>query len=611
MRTAASSTAIIPYQAPLFGAGAVVAASKKRAFRYLQRALAEPRITINELVWLADDKKDEHGESNKKILADRLGDDECKRLQKHIASLMQYATDHHTSKPRSRHHITRLSMPEYSLFTSRPFSQIQFSELNTWLEERAASLPDNVHILLSTVAVEINKELYNIALYITGGSDAKIHTVVKNQPSNIDFNYESSDLTLFQMVPGKPDDFRPTTSHGQLTESTETYHAITSHPCFNVTVADTQLQVFVEICYDQPDGLALKHLEYALRDESSPTPRYSSSIVTANTTDICQDLCITHPLIHIDSLHSKQHRHYRDEMCLHKVTETDFGGAYGIYDFGTQACNELISDFETHRRFTIKKYYQRKLGVTLSDLDITIEIDHRLKAGRLDDAINLLQLLEAPNPLLIKRLALYDINKLPSLELSYLARHAETLADAQVLQITQRADQLDEVALVSLYELLDDKLITYNADSINALCQQADRLYGDVDLPFFKPALISYLDATSINACVKFFADLGSEILNTITRRFFTAITPSTQHELISLAWLLNTESLATICNQHDSLSAWEINVLCQQVTRLSDYSLSQLLTHSNAFNSESKLLIDNALKHRKHTSSKPHLTQP
>ncbi|MDF1655660.1 MAG: hypothetical protein P1U34_11165 [Coxiellaceae bacterium] len=611
MRSAASSTAIIPYQAPLFGAGAVIADDKKRAFRFLKHALTEPRISISELFWLADDEELTHGEAAKAPLSDSLADDELARLHTHIDSLMQFAADHHRSAEHSKYHITRLSMPEYSLFTSTPLNETQLTELSAWLDKQAKKLPENVHVLLSTVAVAMNNELYNVAFYITGGVDARVRTIIKSQPSPHDFTYDDqSGLTLFQMLPGAPDTFRPTIAHGQLPEShsLETTKPLANSPCFNVTVADTQLQVFVEICYDQPEGTALKHLEHSLRDISPPMPRYCSNIVSANTTDICQDLRITPQLTHVDALRSKHHPHYCDERCLTKVTDAVFGGAYSIYNFGTHDSDELDNDYEALRRRLNRILYEEKLEVSLSDLDITIEIDRALRTGQSQYAINLLQLLESPEPALIIRLASHHLLELPSLELNYMAMRAHSLADTQILVLAQRANELSTDALEYIYELIDDGHLKPTAPAINLFCQQAYRLTTDIDIPFFEPKFIDHLDAQSIASCTRHFKNLNSQILNIITQRFFTALTPPIQHELIALSWLLNADSLAIICEQHDALSEWEINVLCQQAKRLSDDSLSQLLTHTDLFNSQSKFLIDNEAKHRKSAPSHGYL---
>ncbi len=393
MRSAAGSTAIIPYQAPLFGAGAVVDASKKRAFKWLCRRLDEPRITINELVWLADEKKDFYGEFKRNPVTDTVTGDELVRLRKHIASIMQFAADHHRSTERGKYHVTRLSMPEYSLFTSAPFSEMQLTELSNWLEKQATELPHNAHVLLSTIAVKMDDELYNIAFYITGGADARVHSVIKSQPSEQDLSY-TPDATLFQMLPGKPDDYRSTIAHGQLSAS----KTLANHPSFNVAVSDTQLQVMLEICYDQAEGTALKHLEHNLRDTTLRMPRYSSNIVSANTTDICHDACITPQLTHVDTKKSKYNPRYHRDHFLAAVSDPTFGGPYRIYDFGTQACCELSAEFECARRRSNLYYYQQKLGIALSNLDITIEIDRVLRAGKTQNSLRLLQLLESPEP---------------------------------------------------------------------------------------------------------------------------------------------------------------------------------------------------------------------
>ncbi|MDF1761396.1 MAG: hypothetical protein P1U40_12760 [Coxiellaceae bacterium] len=600
MRSAAGSTAIIPYQAPLFGARAVVAPSKKRAFKWLCRRLDVPRITVNELVWLADNKEGFYGEFKRKPVTDAVTDDELARLRKHIASIVQFAADHHRSTERSKYHVTRLSMPEYSLFTSAPFNEMQLTELSDWLEKQAAELPENVHVLLSTIAVKMDDELYNMAFYITGGADARVHSVIKSQPSEEDLTYEDPDVTLFQMLPGKPDDVRFTIAHGQLSNT----KALANHPGFNVAVGDTQMQVFVEICYDQPDGTALKHLEHTLRDSTLHMPRYSSNIVSANTTDICHDACITPQVTHVDAIKSKYNPRYHGNHYLITASNPAFGGPYRIYDFGTQVCCELSAEYECARRRSNLYYYQQKLGVTLSDLDITIEIDRALRAGEAQNALHLLQLLESPEPILVTRLASHHLAELPSLELNMMAMRAEKLADAQVAILAQRAGELSATSLQYLFKLVEDGFIINSPGVINLLCQQVYRLSSNAYMPFFEPEFLVHLTADSINACIKHFSDLYPDELDQITQRLFTAVNRTTQHELIARSWLLNTDSIQIICDQHETLTPSEINVLCQQAKRLSDDSLSQLLIHSDVFNSKSKLLLDNEIAARSRQSS-------
>ena len=76
----------------------------------------------------------------------------------------------YTTKPDCLNKITRLSLPEFSLYTKEPLSLADYEKLVRAVEEMAKRQQPNVHLLLSTMAVRtadnhvLNMSLFNVAL---------------------------------------------------------------------------------------------------------------------------------------------------------------------------------------------------------------------------------------------------------------------------------------------------------------------------------------------------------------------------------------------------------------------------------------------------------------
>ncbi len=587
-------TAIVPYVPPLFGREAF-SASKQRAFRFMRKRLQTPRITIHDLYFLPDRFGPRHGQAGTLPIADACGGAEINYLKAHMISLMQFAALRHTKKP---YHITRLSTPEYSFFTSTPLNTDQFQETLSWLTESAEKLPNNVHILLSTLAVEIHGELHNIALYITCGAEARAHIITKMQPSASDYKYDdhytdkrgTTTPTLFQALSGAPGDDSLRHKGAQVALSVDGSQSVVTDPCFVVAVDDTELQVSVEICFDQAEKAAAKSLSTKFTHNLHHMPRYCTCMITSNVTDVRDDARITPWLSHVDTEQSLLAPEVKAENCLVQIDRPLFGAAYSIYDMGTNICPELIKEHEVKRRQSNRQHYQRKYNVTLSELDIVIEIDHLLQAEDVDGAIALLQLLDSAPDTLVRRFV-NDIDRLPGLELNQLAQQAEHLNKHQQRQIIARANELEHIAMQHLYDLLAEGHLVISHDIVNHLCQQASHLPSCIDLPFFSDALYAMLDMDSINACAKHFSKLSDKIFNKIAKQYKDLNELARRHLLHGLD-ILSDDNLNIIVSQPKHADDWVINMLLLQADRLGGEQISHLLMQAKCLCHKSAAII-------------------
>ncbi len=106
--------------------------------------------------------------------------------------------------PGRENHITRMLLPEFSLYTPNPISMKNYTnlikEIGRWAQNTKGE-KENLHILLSSIAVRQksnspNKKdrVFNISLYVECGKKPKIQVIAKGTTSPVDAKYKNKKL---------------------------------------------------------------------------------------------------------------------------------------------------------------------------------------------------------------------------------------------------------------------------------------------------------------------------------------------------------------------------------------------------------------------------------
>ena len=138
------------------------------------------------------------------------------RLRAHIATLFRLVNEHHRAyncekDAENKYHlkkgqencVTRLSMPEFSLYTQTQLTMEQFCALNRAVIAMAETLEPNFHVLLSSFAVKDNSgKLQNFSLFVEGGTPPTIHPFAKTTASMVDVDYHTPGSVFSQQGQG-------------------------------------------------------------------------------------------------------------------------------------------------------------------------------------------------------------------------------------------------------------------------------------------------------------------------------------------------------------------------------------------------------------------------
>lgn len=142
--------------------------------------------------------------------------DNLERLNDHVAILAEITNRYHqqayceqtsdgtyTLRQDSFNKITRLLLPEFSLYGAQPLSEKDFNNFYNNLLSIAATKTENVHLLLSSLPVlNEDKKVLNVCLYVECGPNPVITIICKARASSVDpeylgttnFSQQSNDL---------------------------------------------------------------------------------------------------------------------------------------------------------------------------------------------------------------------------------------------------------------------------------------------------------------------------------------------------------------------------------------------------------------------------------
>ncbi|MCP0914425.1 MULTISPECIES: hypothetical protein [Legionella] len=243
------------------------------------------------------------------------------RLGVHISFLFNLANEEHRAnyceqdvkgnfhiKKEKENYITRLSLPEFSLYTpDQPLTEEEFQNLYLKIGNMADKLEPNVHVLLSSFAIR-NKhgDLLNMCLYVEGGCPSIIHAFCKSTPSDIDVTYNKRE-PLFSQQRDNPD------FHAHHITTKEGY-TVTTGSVFEVTTkGGACFTQAIDICLDHELEHSKSFLEERINTEMMPNeilPKQIEYCVTANSIDLQYEYILASYVLHVDPLISMHHSYH-------------------------------------------------------------------------------------------------------------------------------------------------------------------------------------------------------------------------------------------------------------------------------------------------------------
>lgn len=242
--------------------------------------------------------------------------------------------------------ITRLSSVEFSYYGERPLTLTEFTQIIEGILQVGQTCYDNVHVLFSSFSVQNEKnEILNIAVYLQGGEEAKVHIITKAFSHSSDVGYgkcatfsqrdlgdfmafESSEYTAGDKLSG----LSTICNDGLLTVN---------------TAGGKKFLLALEICYDH----YVRHTRRLLInqfDTSQDFPVLADHIITSNTTDLNNEAMISIVALHADPStvdFANISRHMNAEKLLDKnnaLTVAELNQAFAGMQFTGSEGNLLI-----------------------------------------------------------------------------------------------------------------------------------------------------------------------------------------------------------------------------------------------------------------------------
>lgn len=234
------------------------------------------------------------------------------RLRDHIAMLFSLANEIHSKNQKKanpledpvmnrdrENHITRLTTHEFSLYTKKPMTLLEFQNLFSQIEVLGSHLLPNVHVLLSSFAIQ-NKDgrLLNLCLFVEGGSPCIIHAFSKNTASLKDMDYNGKMPLFSQQEQDKGASFH---AEAIVLEDGTT---ISTGSVFEVkTQGGAKYTQCVDICIDHAfqhsKELMLRRL-FSDANNDELLPYQIEQCISSNTSDLFVDSMLGNGFIHAD-----------------------------------------------------------------------------------------------------------------------------------------------------------------------------------------------------------------------------------------------------------------------------------------------------------------------
>lgn len=237
------------------------------------------------------------------------------RLNAHISSVFNLANEDHRAnycdtttegdfklKKGKENHITRLTMNEFSLYTSKPLNLAEFTKLDNDIRMMAAKLDPNVHVLLSSFAIKDKQgQIMNMSMYVEGGTPPKIHSFSKNTASRVDIDYGNQSQLFTQQIIG-------TTSHNVDAVTSASGENVYTGSVFEVRTAGGAVYTqAIDVCLDHALGHSKEQIERRILDNAAPDeiiPTQIEQCVTSNWIDVDRKSVVSDKVLHADPVRS-------------------------------------------------------------------------------------------------------------------------------------------------------------------------------------------------------------------------------------------------------------------------------------------------------------------
>ena len=250
-----------------------------------------------------------------------------KRILAHIATLFAFANEYHGAinctrvadsyqlEEDKKNSITRLSTHEFSFYSKQALTITEFQLILGDIEKMASRLTPNVHILLSSFAVNTrDSKLLNMSIFIEGGNPPDIHVFSKNTASNNDVHYTGISSLFSQQQDEQ------VTFHADKISEQDGF-TVSSGSVFEVkTQGGARYTQAIDICLDHE----LQHskellVRRILENFDEILPSQIEHCVSSNSIDLYLDSIISDYCVHIDPSTSMQI--YGAQFGLKALTE--------------------------------------------------------------------------------------------------------------------------------------------------------------------------------------------------------------------------------------------------------------------------------------------------
>lgn len=294
------------------------------------------------------------------------------RLNAHILSVFNLANEDHrvnyceqspagdfTIKKGKENHITRLTMNEFSLYTAKPLTMVEYVKLSHDIRLMATGLEPNVHVLLSSFAVK-NKDgqILNLSMYLEGGAPPKIHSFAKNTASRVDINY-GNQAQLFTQQEKRDINYNAdviTSEHGEN---------VCTGSIFEVRTAGGAVYTqAIDVCLDHAYGHSKEQLERRIFENAAADeviPAQIEQCITSSWIDLYSQNIVADKVLHADPVRSMLTYYKKqpgtqtlDEDATKRITPADYPqmsikpntGGYAVSNppFGSHFIVEVLAE---------------------------------------------------------------------------------------------------------------------------------------------------------------------------------------------------------------------------------------------------------------------------
>ncbi|RUR13899.1 hypothetical protein [Legionella sp. km772] len=328
------------------------------------------------------------------------------RFNDHIEFLFDLANDYHRQayclelegkfylQDRYKNTITRLSSNEISLYGQDYLTMKDFRLLLQKIDGLAKKSSDNVHLCLSSFPVlDSNGRILNCTLYIKGGRDSCIETVVKTTVSTIDLTY--SGLSNFSQV------YSPDSEASSFVGTTQ--ELISNNSVFELeTSGGARYVQAIDICLDhkfkRAKNLFMQQLDPGFPIDSTHLliPKQVDHIVSSNSIRLVDDAKITTSVLHVDAnpldFHDKENRERPLETKLiyspAKILEK-WAKKYALLELKLKSLGLQITNPPFGSDFDLMVYQERKLATYTPEIAERVkEFNQKILAKKLADIID-------------------------------------------------------------------------------------------------------------------------------------------------------------------------------------------------------------------------------